>query len=224
MRRANCRANLRRAGPRRRPARATAAGSAGRRSGDSRGPRGTCPPRRAKKVAVGRRHDAHVDLARPRAAHGLELALLQHAQELGLQVDGQLADLVEEDGAAVRQREAPVALPVAPVNAPLSWPKNSLSMRVGGIAAQLTFTSGLSRRPLAACSARATSSLPVPVSPRMRTVVSVGATWCRSRSTWARRWLRPLISPARPISRSSSRRYSVSSVSERIAVRPRAGR
>ena len=35
--------------------------------------------------------------------------------------------------------------------------------------------------------ARANSSLPVPVSPRMSTVVSAGATWRTSASTWSRR-------------------------------------
>ena len=41
------------------------------------------------------------------AAHALELALLQHAQQLRLQLEGQLADLVEEQRAAVGQLEAP---------------------------------------------------------------------------------------------------------------------
>ncbi len=65
---------------------------------------------------------------------------------------------------------------VAPVKAPFSWPKSSLSMRPLGSAAQLTLTSGRSLRGLRAWIARATSSLPVPVSPRISTVASVGAT------------------------------------------------
>ena len=44
-----------------------------------------------------------------RASHALELALLQHAQELGLEVEGHLADLVEKDRAAVGQLEAALA-------------------------------------------------------------------------------------------------------------------
>jgi hypothetical protein len=43
------------------------------------------------------------------------------------------------------------------------------------IAAQLTVTNGLSCRRLLACTARATSSLPVPLSPVISTVASVGA-------------------------------------------------
>ena len=45
-------------------------------------------------------------MLRPLRAERLELALLQHAQQLGLQRRRDLADLVEEDRAAVGQREA----------------------------------------------------------------------------------------------------------------------
>ena len=61
----------------------------------------------------------------------------------------------------------------APVNAPFSWPKSSVSSRFSGIAAQLMATNGPSARGLSACSARANSSLPVPLSPSSSTVVSV---------------------------------------------------
>ncbi len=40
------------------------------------------------------------------AADPLDLALLEHAQQLGLQARAHLADLVEEDGAAVGRLEA----------------------------------------------------------------------------------------------------------------------
>ena len=40
------------------------------------------------------------------AADALELALLEHAQQLGLGLEGHLADLVEEERAAVGQLEA----------------------------------------------------------------------------------------------------------------------
>ena len=45
-------------------------------------------------------------LMRAIAADALDLALLEHAQQLGLQRDVELADLVEEDGAAVGLLEA----------------------------------------------------------------------------------------------------------------------
>ncbi len=43
-------------------------------------------------------------------ADSLEPALLQHAQQLGLHRQGDLADLVEKDRAAVRQLEPALAL------------------------------------------------------------------------------------------------------------------
>ena len=58
------------------------------------------------EVAVRRRHQPDVDANRPGAAEALELLLLQHAQQLGLQLQRNVADLVEEQRAAVRQLEA----------------------------------------------------------------------------------------------------------------------
>ena len=71
----------------------------------------------------------------------------------------------------------------APENAPFSWPKSSLSTSSAGTAAQFIFTNGCSRRGERSWTARATSSLPVPFSPRIRMGTSAGA----ARSTRARR-------------------------------------
>ena len=65
----------------------------------------------------------------------------------------------------------------APVNAPFSCPKSSLSTSSRLIAAQLTATKGLCLRVLVSWIAWATSSLPVPLSPRISTVRSVSATF-----------------------------------------------
>jgi hypothetical protein len=43
---------------------------------------------------------------RRRSADGLEAAVLEHAEELHLELRAHLADLVEEDGAAVGELEA----------------------------------------------------------------------------------------------------------------------
>ena len=64
----------------------------------------------------------------------------------------------------------------ASVKAPFTWPNSSLSSRFSGMAPQLTATKGASRRGERAWMARATSSLPVPLSPVMSTVELVGAT------------------------------------------------
>ena len=116
-------------------------------------------------------------------------ALLQRAQELRLQGERQLADLVEEERAAVRlRRRGRVRGARASVKAPRAWPKSSLSSSVSGIAAQLTATNGLvARAGSRRCSARATSSLPVPLSPVIRTDASVSATRSSSSCTAAHR-------------------------------------
>jgi len=57
----------------------------------------------------------------------------------------------------------PTRRSIAPVNAPLTWPKSSLSTSPAEMALQLTLTSARSRRALRAWMARAISSLPVPV-------------------------------------------------------------
>ena len=74
-----------------------------------------------------------VDLDRPRPADALELRDLQHAQQLRLQRRRQLADLVEEQRAAVGDSPAcPRLVATAPVNAPRSWPNSSrLEQRFG---------------------------------------------------------------------------------------------
>ena len=94
----------------------------------------------------------------------------------------------------------------APVNAPFSWPNSSLSSRSAGIAPQLIATNGLPARLERWWMARAATSLPVPDSPRISTVVSNGATWssiCVSLRTAGLRPVGPL-SPSAVVRRSSS--------------------
>ena len=85
---------------------------------------------------------------------------------------------------------------MAPVKAPFSWPKSSLSSTVGESAATLTAMKALWRRGERACTPRAKSSLPVPDSPVMRTVESTGAI-CTTRSSASRM---ALVSPTMPVS------------------------
>ena len=72
------------------------------------------------QIAVGRGDQPHVDADRLDAAHALELALLQGAQQLHLHLDGDRADLVEEQRAAVASSKRPGFEPTAPVKAPRS--------------------------------------------------------------------------------------------------------
>jgi hypothetical protein len=62
------------------------------------------------KVAVGGSNDAHVYLLGAGPTDPLELPLLEHAQEPGLEGQADLADLVEEEGTAVGLLETPLAL------------------------------------------------------------------------------------------------------------------
>ena len=62
------------------------------------------------QTAVGGGDDADVHLDGAVAAHALQFAFLQDAQELGLDLRGNLADFVQEDGAAVGQFKAAFAL------------------------------------------------------------------------------------------------------------------
>src|SRR5262245_5869425 len=63
-----------------------------------------------RELPVGCRDDAHVDLARSGVAHGYDLALLDHAQELRLHRARHLADLVQEDGALLGRLEEAAAV------------------------------------------------------------------------------------------------------------------
>ena len=69
----------------------------------------------------------------------------------------------------------PCRVITAPVKLPFSWPNSSLSIRLGGTAPQSNTTSSRPRRGDRLWTACATSSLPVPVSPSITTVVAVGA-------------------------------------------------
>ena len=102
--------------------------------------------------------------------HRIELTLLKHPKELGLKVRGGVPDLVEEDRALPRELEVPLFPPTAPVNAPRTCPKSSDSNSVSVSAVQLTAINGSSEWIEWSCTARATISFPVPVSPLTNTV------------------------------------------------------
>ena len=125
-------------------------------------------------IRSGNHADVHAD--RPAATDPLEFVLLQHAQQHDLGLGGEFADLVEEDGSAVGQLEATLASLQGSGERPFSWPNSSEAMNDDGIAAQFTATKARAERGDRLWIARAMSSLPVPVSPVISTVESVGAT------------------------------------------------
>ena len=96
-------------------------------------------------------------------------------EQLGLQSGVQLADLVQEDGAAVGELEAAGLRWWAPVKAPRSWPNSSLSSSSRGIAAQLTLTNAPAGGGECVVDGPGDHSLPTPVSPQTSTVTSARA-------------------------------------------------
>ena len=90
--------------------------------------------------------------------------------------------------------KSPARSRTAPVNAPRAWPKSSASSSSSVSAAQFTVDSRRCRRGPAACSARATSSLPEPLSPSTSTWNGAAAT----RSTRARSARIASLAPSSP--------------------------
>ncbi len=70
----------------------------------------------------------------------------------------------------------PTRSALASVNAPRTWPNSSLSKTPSDTPPELTITIGRDARLDTACSARATTPLPVPFSPRISTFASEGPT------------------------------------------------
>ena len=102
---------------------------------------------------------------------------------------------------------------------PLAWPNSSLSSMLSGRAPAFTGTKGPLARALWAWTARATSSLPTPVSP----TISTGASERAATSIWAytscMSRLRPIM-PKLPSSAGESmvsrRRRSLASLARRL--------
>ncbi len=103
----------------------------------------------------------------------------------------------------------PGRLAMAEVKAPFTWPKSSLSIKFSGMAPQLTATKGPEARLLRRWISRASSSLPVPVSPVISTLMSVAATRCSLRKISSIDGHEPMISPKR-LSLSSCDSFSLS--------------
>ena len=108
----------------------------------------------------------------------------------------------------------PLRSVLAPVNAPLTCPNSSLSSSVSVSPAQLTGLNGLSRRSEFMWIARASSSLPVPEGPSIRTEIFVGAT----RRTTSKMPCIVGLTPLMPSNRKDSGSWSASARREKAAV------
>ena len=110
---------------------------------------------------------------RARAAEPLELAILQDAQELHLHRGGDVADFVEKQRAAFCELDAPgLALRGAGERALLVAEESRSRAALSGSAANGPSTKGPRRSRAQLVNTRATSSLPLPLSPRTSTVAT----------------------------------------------------
>ena len=132
------------------------------------------------KVSICRCHDPYIDFDGMGRAQALKLVMLDRPDSLACISTGSSPISSRQRVEPWATSNRPTCRVSAPVNAPFSRPNNSLSIKLAGRAAQLTVISGRSLRGLMLWMAAAISSFPVPVSPRMRTVVFVGAT-CSAR-------------------------------------------
>jgi len=85
----------------------------------------------ASQVTIGGSYDPHIDGARPVFADALELTFLQYAQQLALLGQWNLTDLVEEEGASVRELKAADAVAHCPGERAFHVPKELALKKVG---------------------------------------------------------------------------------------------
>jgi hypothetical protein len=130
---------------------------------------------RRLEVAVAGGDDAHVDRLAHAAADALERALLEHAEELGWRA-GAISLISSSRACPVGELEAAAAHLVGPGERALLVPKSSDSEQVLAQRGAVDGEHRRSRRSLAAWIARATTSLPVPLSPRISTVALLRPT------------------------------------------------
>ena len=126
--------------------------------------------------------DAHVDAARLRSvADALDLAGLEEPQQQRLHAQAHLADLVHEDRAAVGRFEqaALVAVGVGEAAAHVAE-QLRLEQRVGNARAVDRDAAARGARRLRVWIRRATTSLPTPLSPVIRTLASDRAAYSTS--------------------------------------------
>jgi len=124
---------------------------------------------------VSRRHHPHVNHPVAAASDPAQRPVLEEAQQLGLQLRRHVAHFVEKQGAPLGLLDAAAAGRGGAGEGPLLVAEELALQQPAGIAVQFTTTKGRALRRLARWIERATSSLPVPVSPRIRTVESTPA-------------------------------------------------
>jgi hypothetical protein len=101
-----------------------------------------------RQVAMRCSHEPNIHLVSSAAAQTFEFLFLQYAQQFGLQLRRNVADLVKEEGTFIGQLEPAKLLCDCSSKCTFSWPNNSLSRRSSGIAAQFSLMNGRPHRGL----------------------------------------------------------------------------
>ena len=124
------------------------------------------------QVAVGSRKNPHLDLNGLVAPLGRTLLSCSRRSSLACtsEVSPPISSRNNVPPSAARTR--PGLLSIAPVKVPFTWPNSSLSINVPTSVAESTGGNTLSSRGEVWCSARATNSLPTPLSPMVNTGVA----------------------------------------------------
>ena len=139
-----------------------------------------------REVGISGGHHAHVHPYVLGTAQPLELALLQDAQQLGLQLQRHISDFVQKQGAAVGLLKASDTLVEGAGESPPHMSKQLGFQQILGERAAANRYHGP-----AMCTARAAISLPVPVSPVISTVERRLPTSRTIRTTSWNGWVEP---------------------------------
>lgn len=174
-----------------------------------------------RQVAIGGGDDpgAGLDLFHP--AQGLEFLFLKDPQQPHLEGGTGVTDLVEEDGAFAGCLEKAGFILIGVGEGP-GLIAEQLRLQEGiGQGPAVDGDKGLVFRPDRLCRALASSSLPVPVSPSMSTVLSLSATWGRMAKIFFIALLRLTMSPTVKLPLNSRRNSSTRLWSRKVSTPPR---
>ena len=123
--------------------------------------------------------ESRIDFFTRYRANSADLTLLNVTKQACLSCQGQLANFVQEQRAAVGGFDQPASVAGCACESAFFIAEEFRFDQGIGMAAQFTVTIGRSARRPRRCTSRAASSFPVPVSPAISTVESV----CATRST-----------------------------------------
>jgi len=108
-------------------------------------------PHHLSEIAVGRRHQPEIDVDGFGAAQSFRCLLLQSRQQLGLEIQRNVAHFIQKQSPAMRISKRPILCPKAPVKAQWAW---RLAGVAGGVGATRSPGSRCARRRFPGCVAQ----------------------------------------------------------------------